>query len=59
MTRRLTIRDCISQNRDGLADRLAGELGWPDAARWIEEHPKEYAEGVFRGFIVDPQGGKS
>ena len=39
--------------------RLAGELGWPDAARWIEEHPKEYAEGVFRGFIVDPQGGKS
>lgn len=39
--------------------RLAGEFGWPDAARWIEEHPKEYAEGVFRGFIVDPQGGKS
>jgi len=38
--------------------RLAGELGYPDAARWIEEHPKEYAEGVFRGFIVDPQGGK-
>ncbi len=38
--------------------RLAGELGWPDAAHWIEEHPKEYAEGVFRGFIVDPQGGK-
>jgi hypothetical protein len=23
-----------------------------------EEHPKEYAECVFRGFIVDPQGGK-
>ena len=39
--------------------RLAGELGYPDAARWIEEHPKEYAEGVFRGFVVDPQGGKS
>ena len=38
--------------------RLAGELGYPDAARWIEEHPKEYAEGVFRGFVVDPQGGK-
>ena len=38
--------------------RLAGELGWPDSARWIEAHPKEYAEGVFRGFIVDPQGGK-
>lgn len=39
--------------------RLAGELGWPDAARWIEKHPKEYAEGVFRGFVVAPQGGKS
>lgn len=38
--------------------RLAGDLGYPDSARWIEEHPKEYAEGVFRGFIVDPQGGK-
>ncbi|WP_051328133.1 recombinase family protein [Desulfatirhabdium butyrativorans] len=38
--------------------RLAGELGWSDAARWIEEHPKGYAEGVFRGFVVDPQGGK-
>lgn len=38
--------------------RLAGELGYPDAARWIEEHPKEYAEGIFRGFVVDPQGGK-
>jgi hypothetical protein len=39
--------------------RLAGELGYPDAARWIKEHRKEYAEGVFRGFVVDPQGGKS
>ena len=39
--------------------RLVGELGYPDAASWIEEHPKEYAEGVFRGFIVDPQGWKS
>lgn len=38
--------------------RLAGDLGYPDSARWIEEHPKEYAEGVFRGFIVDQQGGK-
>ena len=21
-------------------------------------HPKDYAEGVFRGFVVDPQGRK-
>lgn len=39
--------------------RIAGELGFPEAARWIETHPKEYAEGVFRGFVVDPEGGKS
>jgi len=37
--------------------RLAVELGYPDAARWIEEHPKEYTEDVLHGFIVDPQGG--
>lgn len=39
--------------------RIAGELGFPEAARWIETHTKEYAEGVFRGFIVEAQGGKS
>lgn len=38
--------------------RIAGELGFPEAARWIETHTKEYAEGVFRGFIVEVQGGK-
>ena len=39
--------------------RIAGELGFHEAARWIEAHPKDYAEGVFRGFVVDPVGGKS
>jgi len=39
--------------------RIAGELGFPDAAQWVETHSKEYAEGVFRGFVVDPEGGKS
>lgn len=39
--------------------RIAGELGFPEAARWVETHSKEYAEGVFRGFVVDPEGGKS
>lgn len=38
--------------------RIAGELGFPEAARWIETHTKEYAEGVFLGFIVEAQGGK-
>jgi len=38
--------------------RIARELGFPEAARWIETHTKEYTEGVFRGFIVEAQGGK-
>ncbi|MBW1705054.1 MAG: DUF5049 domain-containing protein [Deltaproteobacteria bacterium] len=38
--------------------RIARELGFPEAAWWIETHTKEYAEGVFRGFIVEAQGGK-
>jgi len=30
--------------------RLAEEMGFEEAARWIEDHRKEYAEGIFRGF---------
>ena len=39
--------------------RIARELDFSEAAGWIEAHPKEYAEGVFRGFVVEPAGGKS
>jgi hypothetical protein len=39
--------------------RIARELDFSNAAGWIEAHPKEYAEGVFRGFVVKPAGGKS
>ncbi|VBB48521.1 conserved hypothetical protein [uncultured Desulfatiglans sp.] len=39
--------------------RIARELDLSEAAGWIEAHPKEYAEGVFRGFVVEPDGGKS
>ena len=39
--------------------RIARELDFTEAAGWIESHPKEYAEGVFRGFVVEPDGGKS
>jgi len=38
--------------------RIAGECGFPEAVRWNETRTKEYAEGVFRGFIVEAQGGK-
>lgn len=30
--------------------RVADEFGFPEAARWIEAHPKEYAKGIFQGF---------
>ena len=30
--------------------RLASELGYEEAARWIESHHREYAQGIFRGF---------
>jgi len=39
--------------------RIARELDFTEAAGWIEAHPKEYAEGVFLGFVVEPDGGKS
>jgi hypothetical protein len=39
--------------------RIARKLDFSEAAGWIEAHPKEYAEGVFRGFVVEPDGGKS
>ena len=39
--------------------RIARELDFTEAAGWIEAHPKKYAEGVFRGFVVEPDGGKS
>jgi len=32
--------------------QLARAFGYPSAARWIEDHPKEYAEGVFGGFDI-------
>jgi len=39
--------------------RISRELDFAEAAGWIEAHPKEYAESVFRGFVVEPDGGKS
>jgi len=32
---------------------LARRMGFDEAARWIEGHPKEYAEGIFRGFEAE------
>ena len=32
---------------------IAIRLGYPETADWIEEHPHDYTEGVFRGFVGD------
>lgn len=32
--------------------KLAGELGFPEAADWIENNHKLYSEGIFRGFVI-------
>jgi len=41
-----------------LVVRIAGELGFPEAARWIETHPKGYCDGIgcnraFQGVFYD------
>ena len=33
--------------------QLAAEMRFEKAARWVETHRKEYAEGVFCGFEPD------
>lgn len=40
------------QDRSGVK-AVAARLGYPETAAWIEEHPDDYAEGVFRGFVGD------
>ena len=34
-----------------MVQRIARELGFEDEAAWIDANRKEYAEGVFRGFL--------
>jgi len=34
-----------------MVQRVARELGFEDEAAWLETNKKEYAEGVFRGFL--------
>jgi Domain of unknown function (DUF5049) len=29
----------------------AARLGYPETVAWIEAHPQDYTEGVFRGFV--------
>ncbi len=32
---------------------IAARLGYPETVFWIQDHPHEYVEGVFRGFVGD------
>ncbi len=31
---------------------IATRLGYPEVVSWIEDHPHEYQEGIFRGFVT-------
>jgi hypothetical protein len=31
---------------------IAAYLGYSEAVAWIENHPDEYQEGIFRGFVL-------
>ncbi len=31
---------------------IAAYLGYPEVVVWIEDHPREYQEGIFRGFVA-------
>jgi hypothetical protein len=34
-------------------------LGYPEVAAWIENHPDEYQEGLFRGFVASSRPSKA
>jgi len=34
-----------------MVQRLAREMGFEDETAWIEANKKQYAEGLFRGFL--------
>ena len=38
--------------------KIAEFLRFRETARWIEGHHGQYAEGLFKGFVVDTQEGK-
>ena len=43
-------------SRDEVA-RLCSEMRFFDAAAWIVENKRLYAEGVFKGFVADEAAG--
>ena len=41
----------INMANPQVVQALAARLGYPETVDWIEAHPQEYTEGVFRGFV--------
>jgi hypothetical protein len=41
---------------DGLVQHVTNELGYHDAAGWIEENRSAYIRGVYNGFEVADMG---
>ncbi len=48
-----TVRESSDTNMQdpSRVKHIAARLGYPETAAWIEEHPEDYAEGAFRGFV--------
>lgn len=32
---------------------MAAHMDYPETVLWIQEHRREYSEGIFRGFVAD------
>ncbi len=35
---------------------LAHRMGYRQTVRWVEEHPEDYARGIFHEFEATPEG---
>jgi hypothetical protein len=49
-----TVRESGETNMQdsGKVAAIATRLGYPEVVAWIEEHPHEYQEGIFLGFVA-------
>jgi hypothetical protein len=52
-----TVRESGETNLQDSAkvQAIAARLGYPEVLVWIEEHPRAYQEGIFRGFVCAEQ----
>ncbi len=50
--------EAVRQSGANLVDRayvlvVAYRMGYRQTVRWVEEHPEDYARGIFHGFEAD------